>query len=45
MRGIINRMADAGGTDKEIGPIVNLARAFEDDDDYDTDDSNDASYE
>ena len=31
MRVIINRMTDAGGTAKEIDPIINLARAFEDD--------------
>ena len=45
MRGIINRMADAGGTAKEIDPIVHLARAFDDEIDYDTDYSDDASHE
>ena len=45
MRGIINRMADAGGTAKEIGPIVHLARAFDDEIDYNTDYSDDASHE
>ena len=41
MRGIINRMTDAGGTAKEIDPIINLAREFEDDTESDDNFSDD----
>ena len=45
VRGIINRMSNAGGISKEIDPIVNLARAFDDNDYYDSEDGDEASYE
>ena len=44
MRGIINRMVIEGDTDTQMNPIVNLARAFEDDTESDQNFSDDDSY-
>lgn len=44
MRGIMNHMTDSGGTTAHIIPIINLARVFEHDSDFNKNYSEDDNY-